>query len=261
MSTCQEIQELIPAYVLDAVTDQERIAVETHLPRCPDCAQLVAAYRPIADSLAASVQPVEPSADLKYRVLAATMPRAKSSPARDPWFTRLGSALAALFRSPIFSATALVLVVVLALWNFSLHNQLDDQTAANQRFITELSRQRDVMSVMAYGAGQPRQITGTEIAARSTGRLYGKSDQVTFAMVVHGLPASKPGKVYQLWLIEVSGDRTSGGTFTVGEDGYGWLSIHSPKPLGDYQGIGVTEEPAGGSPKPTGPKVMGTNLQ
>ncbi len=38
---CQDIEELSGAYVLDAVTPQERQEVEEHLVSCPDCTHLV----------------------------------------------------------------------------------------------------------------------------------------------------------------------------------------------------------------------------
>ena len=57
-----------------------------------------------------------------------------------------------------------------------------------------------------------------------------------------------------------NGERTSGGTFTVDERGRSWVYIRSPQPLTNYKSIGITIEPAGGSHKPTGPKMMGSNL-
>ncbi len=66
--------------------------------------------------------------------------------------------------------------------------------------------------------------------------------------------------MYQFWLIDPSGDRTSGGTFSVDAQGRGWVLIRSPKPLNNFQSVGVTIEPEGGSPAPTGAKMMGTSL-
>jgi anti-sigma-K factor RskA len=113
---------------------------------------------------------------------------------------------------------------------------------------------------MAYGYGQPRELQGTEIAARSSGRLYGKADQSSFLLAVHNLPKLEPGKAYQVWLVSASGERTNGGVFSLDNQGYGWLVIFPPKPLNEYRSIGITVEPEGGSPGPTGPRVMGTSL-
>ena len=53
------------------------------------------------------------------------------------------------------------------------------------------------------------------------------------------------------------GLRTSGGVFSVSEEGYGYLEVSSEKPLFDYSEFGITTEPLGGSQEPTGEKVLG----
>ena len=60
-----------------------------------------------------------------------------------------------------------------------------------------------------------------------------------------------------MWLIDPKGDRTSGG-FITPETGYPFVMavVSSPQPLTGFTGIGVTLEPFGGSPKPTGPKIL-----
>jgi anti-sigma-K factor RskA len=66
---------------------------------------------------------------------------------------------------------------------------------------------------------------------------------------------------YQLWLIR-GGQRTSGGVFSIRDekDGYGYLVVQAPDSLLSYDSFGVTIEPHGGSPGPTGNKVMGSDL-
>ena len=78
-------------------------------------------------------------------------------------------------------------------------------------------------------------------------------------LVVDGLPALDEERQYQLWLIE-DGQRTSGGVFSVNPEGYGSLWVLSPEPLSGYSAFGITIEPAGGSPGPTGAKVLGSTL-
>jgi anti-sigma-K factor RskA len=77
--------------------------------------------------------------------------------------------------------------------------------------------------------------------------------------VVDHLGALSPEQQYQLWLIQ-DGKRTSGGVFSVSSEGYASLVIASPLPLDAYSAFGVTIEPQGGSPAPTGEKVLGGNL-
>ncbi len=78
-------------------------------------------------------------------------------------------------------------------------------------------------------------------------------------LVVDGLSALDPAQQYQLWLIR-NGKRTSGGVFSVDQQGYGSLWVKSQAPLISYTSFGITIEPAGGSPGPTGKKVLGGDL-
>jgi len=63
-------------------------------------------------------------------------------------------------------------------------------------------------------------------------------------------------KQYQLWLIS-DGEKANGGVFSVNQEGYGNLLVVSSKPLTEYSAFGITVVPEGGSPGPTGVKVLG----
>ena len=98
-------------------------------------------------------------------------------------------------------------------------------------------------------------LVGTENAPDATGvMVLGSHYRPELGtLVVDHLEPLPPGQQYQLWLI--NGGRISGGVFDVGEDGYGSLTVRAPAPLDSYT-FGVTIEPAGGSPGPTGPRVL-----
>jgi hypothetical protein len=49
--------------------------------------------------------------------------------------------------------------------------------------------------------------------------------------------------------------------FTVDASGRGVWVVRSPRPWKEYQAVGATVEPAGGSPGPTSPRVIGGRLQ
>jgi len=51
--------------------------------------------------------------------------------------------------------------------------------------------------------------------------------------------------------------RTSGGVYSVNDEGYGSLWVESNQPLFIHPAFGVTVEPAGGSSGATGIKVLG----
>jgi anti-sigma-K factor RskA len=102
-------------------------------------------------------------------------------------------------------------------------------------------------------------LAGTEAAPAATGTIVISGDGEYGTLVVDGLPPLDAARQYQLWLIE-DGQRTSGGVFSVSSEGYGAMEIASPEPLSRYSAFGITVEPAGGSPGPTGDKVLGSAL-
>jgi anti-sigma-K factor RskA len=102
-------------------------------------------------------------------------------------------------------------------------------------------------------------LTGTEAAPGATGLLVISLNGQHGTLVVDDLPDLNDQWQYQLWLIDQSGSRTSGGVFSVRE-GYGSVWVSSPQPLIHYPVFGVTVEPSGGSAAPTGEKVLGGEL-
>ena len=109
------------------------------------------------------------------------------------------------------------------------------------------------------GGMQVVAMVGTDAAPAAVGTLVISGDGEYGTLAVDGLAALDPDHQYQLWLIR-DGQRTSGGVFSVNPEGYGALWISSPEPLSSYPAFGITIEPEGGSPGPTGDKVLGGSL-
>jgi anti-sigma-K factor RskA len=78
---------------------------------------------------------------------------------------------------------------------------------------------------------------------------------------VWGLETLPNGQDYQVWLIEPDQTRISGGIFqSSDQSAYVSFIIESPNSFESFVGLGVTIEPTGGSPDPTGPRIFGTEL-
>jgi anti-sigma-K factor RskA len=93
----------------------------------------------------------------------------------------------------------------------------------------------------------------------ATGFVLISADGEDGALIVDGLPPLKEGQEYQLWLIR-DGQRISGAVFSTDENNYGGTRIRAPRSLLDYSAVGITIEPEGGSPAPTGTQVLGGPL-
>ena len=70
MSTDSHVDELIAVYALGALSVEERQAVERHLAVCDTCRALAADAEATARVLPFAAEPVEPSPQVKQRLLA-----------------------------------------------------------------------------------------------------------------------------------------------------------------------------------------------
>jgi anti-sigma-K factor RskA len=102
-------------------------------------------------------------------------------------------------------------------------------------------------------------MTHSDAAPNASGIVVISSDGEYGAVIVENLPPLPTEKQYQLWLIEKD-QRTSGAVFSVSDEGYQSVQVEAPQPLEDYDGCGITVEPAGGSPGPTGERVLAGNF-
>ncbi len=244
------IIELIPAFALGSLDAEEMGQVEQHLQACDVCLDELTAYQGVTDLLSLAAPDAAPPPQLKTRLMAraaglsAASPRELSRPQpRSPqrrlsWAQQLGAALQRLFAGPAWQPLALLLIVALGISNILLWQK------ANPPEPTFARRFR---------------LSGTEATPSASGIIYISQNGRNGALIVEGLPALGPDEQYQLWLIR-DGQRDSGAVFSVTEDGYRSQQISSPLPLKDYSAFGITIEPTGGSPGPTGQRVLGFNL-
>jgi anti-sigma-K factor RskA len=233
MSERAHVTEDLPAYALGCLDQDEMAQVSRHLASCPACRAELEAYHDIAGQMACMAPDAEPPEGLKQHLMARVQP-SPPRPASAPWWRQF----AYLVRraAPAWGTVAVALVIVLAASNLWLLSQV---------------RGAEAMRTVA--------LQGTEDAPGAIGTVIVSADGDHGAIVVDGLRPLDAAHQYQVWLIE-DGQRTSGGVFSVDEHGYGVLWLASPQSLASYDAVGITVEPTGGSPGPTGIEVLGGNL-
>jgi anti-sigma-K factor RskA len=235
------IVELIPEYVLGSLDREERLLVDRHISTCESCMAELRAYNEVIGEFAYSVALVEPPQDIKQkimtRILGSDQPFQKES--NPSIWQKLFNFSTNL--SPAWVVVGVLLIVVLGAGNLFMLNQVKEQNQLPDR--TNLS----VIN-----------LNGTETTPDAIGLIVLSKDGEHGTLIVDRLPRLDESKQYQLWLIK-DGKRTSGGVFSVSKDGYGSLWVNSSEPLSSFGSFGITVEPNGGSPEPTGEKVLGTD--
>jgi anti-sigma-K factor RskA len=244
MSDEHKARDLLPGYSLGILEEGEKNEVREHLALCPSCRVELASFREVTGRLSAAVPRRDPPAGLEGRILegiaaaqgaasrnvprhtAARHPAARHPvpPRRFPW--------------PSIAAVAAMCAVALGVGNFLQWNGvLQPRTGGIQ------SR---LMTAVLTGTGDAHGAYGTIV-------LDPMDNKGVLAVTgLHGLDKLHQ---YQLWLIK-GGQRRSAGVFSPDAEGYGSMLLSVPPDFKDFRAFGVSIEPWGGSPAPTGPRVL-----
>jgi anti-sigma-K factor RskA len=234
------VYELIPEYALGVLDEADQFVVIEHLKVCKSCRSELEGYRRVVDELPMAMQFHQPPEHLKQQILSKVkIERPEKETSKPNFWLNLRQVL--LRSAPVWGTAGFVLLMILALSNLFLWQRLNQLEEANQHELISIA------------------LLGTESSPNAVGMLVMSSDGDYGVLVSDGLPVLSVDQQYQLWLIR-DGVRTSGGVFSVNQQGYGNLVVASNQPLTGYDAFGVTVEPAGGSPGPTGAKVLGSDL-
>jgi anti-sigma-K factor RskA len=232
----RDLEELLAAVALGSLEQEERQSVQQHLRVCPPCRAAFECYEEVTGLLGLSAPEAEPPEGLKERILEGLGQRSRRPRKRVPGFWTVPRL------APAWAVAGAFALTVLIGFNALLWRQVRRLEARSEQLRSQLVA-----------------LEATESAPQARGLMIIDAGQPTATLVVEGLPVLDPDRQYQLWLIH-DGQRTSGGLFSVSPSGFGVLMVAAPQPLGSYQAFGITVEPAGGSPGPTGPKVLGGRI-
>jgi anti-sigma-K factor RskA len=235
----RSFEDLRDAYVLGALPDDERAAVEAYLALHPERQAEVDDLMGVAGLLALAPQEQEPPDGLRQRLTEVVESEAvPSEPARrepSPWLGWLGN-----FRNVALGAAALLLVALLS-WNVllqgdvrDLRGQVEEARAADQ------ARQTQEIKL---GGTWAQQGTRAEVTTLEDDRAV---------LVVEDMPAMPENRTGQVWVIENGKPEPSGLLAPAGDTAAAAITT----PLKGADAIAVTVEPAGGSDAPTSDPVL-----
>ncbi|WP_435199878.1 anti-sigma factor [Janibacter sp. GS2] len=242
-----EPHELSGAYVVDALAGPERQEFESHLEHCAACRAEVASLRETLPHLTQTLA-VEPPPSLRDDLLALVR-QTPQEPAPDahepvhdtsphettPQDTRRSATVHSLRPRWRSRGTALAAAAALVVGGGITWQVVDQVTTSVSDEVLAADDARTWETTTAEG--------GRVEVTRS-------ADLGRAVLQVEGVPDPAEGRTYQAWLRDDDGAMISAGLMT---------STDSPMVLkGDVDaatGVGVTVEPAGGSPEPTSDPV------
>jgi Anti-sigma-K factor rskA len=222
------------AYVLGALDEPEVEVHRAHLAECPICRAEVAQLQFVADSLAIGVPRVVVPESLRARVVGTAHAEAELRAAG-----RAGgrAARVRVGRRPLSRRLAPVLAGALAVGVGLLIGALAFESTPSEK--TEVIR----AAVVAPGY-------------HATAELHKVGSHLE--LVVVGMPAPPPGRIYEVWLEHgTAAPEPTDALFSVTRTGSG--SVGVPGDLHGVSKVLVTDEPLGGSLKPTStPVILGS---
>jgi anti-sigma-K factor RskA len=220
----------VGAYALGALDEHEVEPFRAHLETCAECREELAQLQGVTDSLAIAVPHAQPSADLRGRLMATVRGEAellratgheadRPERARSVWRWRVLPGLVATG-----ALAAGVLIGALA---------LSGGSSQQTRVI-----QAQVLPPAGHDATAALRKVGSHVQLQVT-----------------GMPAPALGRIYEVWLKDGSRPpQPTDALFSVTSQGDGTVGV--PGDLKDVSKVMVTEEPAGGSLKPTHSPVI-----
>ena len=222
-----DLHQLAAAYALDALEPDERERFEDHLAACSDCTADVAEFRATAHHLAAAAAvapPPELRAEILSRVAVTPQPSAADGrPAAGRW------------RVLPLAAAAVMIVVALGM------------AVVARGALTERDRADELLAVLASADASVVQLQPADVAG--TVRVVWSPSEEAAVVVGADLPDPGDELTYELWALAADGPR-SAGLFI--PDSEGRVEQRLDLPADPERGWGITIEPAGGSPQPTG---------
>ena len=264
----RQIEELLPFYALDALTDEERALVESYLREHPGARQQVDEVAKAVSALPQSVQPVEPAPRTKAALMARVASDAggrsrvsnealRQGPASRPREMRWVN---------IFQAFGLGAATVAILWAVVLNVQLSylrSQVAMLSEALVAQSNALEQINQQLAQTPAAETVTislkGTDVQPQAQGQLIADPSKNSAVLVIGGLDQLEPGKTYQVWLIDGSGPK-SAGLLKVDSQGQAVLIVTSELTIGEFNALGISVEPDGGSAQPTGDIVVLSDL-
>src|SRR5262249_36127267 len=159
----------------------------------------------------------------------------------------------------VFFLTAANVVLCLGVGWWTWHVQRE-AALVHQRWLDvqrQLALQRQVFTLITAPEVRPVALRSDKPESPARGVLLLTPGEPHAVLVVQDLPPLPQDRAYQLWLGWGDRQRDNGGVFRVDERGFGLMRVTVPRPFTAYQRVGITEEPAGGSPGPTSTRVIG----
>ena len=257
---CESVRELLPAFSLGALDSGDTHEVEGHLAGCALCRDVSGADVWATNQLAYSISLVEPPKRLREQILS-RLSDGEAGPLTHRGANAL-SGLAKVARLPkvwsgraAIAAVAVLPALALVFWITHLQARVGRLEDQNNMLAVPMGGGPYVMGQMPFSNQGIFRLTPTGAAPQARGFMVASSDGTSGFLFVHGLPPLPSPEAYQLWLLR-DGEKSSGGIFSVDDEGYGVVTVTIPESISSYKAIGIIAGPVSDNAEILGTTVL-----
>lgn len=245
----ERFEDLKDAYVLGALSEEERLSFEDYLAAHPERQAEVDELGALAGLLAFSPPEQEPSPELRSRVMEVVEAEAEPRRIRGrSTFARAGDFLSV--RNLALGAAALLVIGLLS-WNVMLQDQVQDLQGQVENAQGQVQDLQGELEDAQAQQSQTIKLEGSWAEQGATAEVASmQKNQII--LVARNMPSVPEDKTCQIWVIKGDVPKPSG---LFQPDGNGTATpITNSITKADV--IAVTVEPAGGSEQPTSDPVL-----
>ena len=257
----QQIEELLPFYALDALTDDEREQVEAYLREHPEARAELEKLKQTASALPYGTSPVEPARRTKNALMARIAVDERARAPKVEQSSPRGLRGESILRTFTLGIATLAIVWVMIL-NAQIGRLRSEIVQLNNALVSQSNALQQINAKLPEGdlsGAVTISLKGTDVQPQAQGQLIADPSSQSAVLVISGLSKLQPGKTYQVWLIDGIGPK-SAGLLAVDANGQGLLIVTSELSIGSFQALGISVEPNGGSEQPTGEIVVLSDL-
>jgi hypothetical protein len=271
-------EELLDAYALDALDDEETFLVESHLETCPRCQETLAGMQSAAALLGQAVEQHQPPLPILAQIMDSLSPAepVPAGPSASPPSTG-PKIIPGTWVLPLAAAVVIALFSVSLIMNLRMSSRMDQleqenstMTSRLDQSVTETRRLEQENSDLTARLNQlmveenqladsvwQTQVTNYLAAHPDTEALkleppsgVGESHGVLLiadkgrsaVLMVSNMEQPPPLLAYQVWLVREGGYRVDAGQIQVNSNGWGALTLHPPEPLFRFHWVNLTVE-------------------
>jgi anti-sigma-K factor RskA len=236
--SCQDADVLAAALSVGSIESADQSALQQHLSTCADCRRVAGEYLAAAARLPLALEPRQPSPELRGRLMRAVYAEAEqldrqSAAARGEWWRRFWGYVPSARGFTVLAAAAVVAVIAVTAWSVA-------------------NRQNALPAPVAVT------VAGTAAAPAAHGQVVYDRGGTSAVLTVAGLPApatiARGDAVYEVWLVRPDGGAVAAAFLSQEPDGSWRAALNGD--LTRYSAVAATVEPSGGSPSPTGARVI-----